>query len=72
MTRVSLEPPGALEFEVAVGDARGQVFGTGGDRVGAELHDGLRDAFDPRQRRIPKTKELSKEAITKAETEVAE
>lgn len=36
------------------------------------IGDGLRDAFDPRQRRIPKTKELSKKAIAKAETEVAE
>jgi len=36
------------------------------------IGDGLRDAFDPRQRRIPKTKELSKEAIVKAEREVAE
>ncbi len=36
------------------------------------IGDGLRDAFDPRQRRIPKTKEMKKQAIAKAETEVAE
>ena len=36
------------------------------------IGDGLRDAFDPRQRRIPKTKELSKQAVVKAEREVAE
>lgn len=36
------------------------------------IGDGLRDAFDPRQRRIPKTKELKKQAIEKAETEVAQ
>ena len=36
------------------------------------IGDGLRDAFDPRQRRIPKTKEMSKQAIAKAETEVAQ
>jgi peptide/nickel transport system permease protein len=36
------------------------------------IGDGLRDAFDPRQRRIPKTKELKKEAIEKVETEVAQ
>jgi peptide/nickel transport system permease protein len=36
------------------------------------IGDGLRDAFDPRQRRIPKTKELNKQAIAKAETEVAQ
>ena len=36
------------------------------------IGDGLRDAFDPRQRRIPKTKELKQQAIVKTETEVAE
>ena len=36
------------------------------------IGDGLRDAFDPRQRRIPKTKELKKQAIAKVETEVAQ
>ena len=36
------------------------------------IGDGLRDAFDPRQRRIPKTKELSQKAVAKAETEVAQ
>jgi len=36
------------------------------------IGDGLRDAFDPRQRRIPKTKEMNKQAIVKAETEVAQ
>ena len=36
------------------------------------IGDGLRDAFDPRQRRIPKTKELKQQAIAKTETEVAE
>jgi len=36
------------------------------------IGDGLRDAFDPRQQRIPKTKELNKKAIAKAETEVAQ
>jgi len=36
------------------------------------IGDGLRDAFDPRQRRIPKTKEFKKQAVAKVETEVAE
>jgi len=36
------------------------------------IGDGLRDAFDPRQRRIPKTKEMTKKAIAKVETEVAQ
>lgn len=36
------------------------------------IGDGLRDAFDPRQRRIPKTKELKRQAIEKGETEVAQ
>ncbi|MGC4174564.1 ABC transporter permease [Demequina sp.] len=36
------------------------------------IGDGLRDAFDPRQRRVPKTREMNKKAVTKAETEVAQ
>ena len=36
------------------------------------IGDGLRDAFDPRQRRIPKTKEMNKQAVAKVETEVAQ
>jgi len=36
------------------------------------IGDGLRDAFDPRQRRIPKTKEFKGEATQKVEREVAE
>jgi len=36
------------------------------------IGDGLRDAFDPRQKRIPKTRELNADAAAKAETKVAE
>jgi len=36
------------------------------------IGDGLRDAFDPRQRRIPKSKDFNKQAVAKAATEVAE
>ncbi|MDN4474062.1 ABC transporter permease [Demequina zhanjiangensis] len=34
------------------------------------IGDGLRDAFDPRQKRIPKARELAKRAATKQESEV--